>query len=243
MELVPLCGVDPEKRLNFPDDLTARVLAMDPAPIKPDVHPPLRRNAQLALAVFLGVLLGLLAFRGYGNQFGTRPSEVVSRNKTRLDLNSADRAELAQVPGIGAEKAKAIEEHRQSKGKFTTVEELRDVKGFGDKTLDKVRPFLRVENVANPPNSASSGELEPAIREPKSTPVRPASTKKLQPGDPPINVNTATLQELEQLPGVGAVTANSIIASRPFRSFEDLDRVKGIGPKTLEKLRPFVVIK
>ena len=219
---------------------------MDPAPIKPDTLSPvpIRRNAQLALAVFFGVLLGLLAFRGYGNHVGARPSEAVPFGKTRLDLNAADRSELAQVPGIGAEKAKAIEEHRQSKGKFQTVDELRGVKGFGDKTIDKVRPYLQVENSAVPTVVTSAGELEPAIREPKPVPAaRPTGVKKLQPGDPPINVNAATLQELEQLPGVGPVTATNIIAARPIRTVEDLDRVKGIGPKTLEKLRPFVVVK
>jgi competence protein ComEA len=49
-----------------------------------------------------------------------------------------------------------------------------------------------------------------------------------------------------RIPGVGPVTAQNIVAARaerPFSSVADLDRVKGIGPKTLEKLRPFVVVK
>ena len=49
-----------------------------------------------------------------------------------------------------------------------------------------------------------------------------------------------------RLPGIGPVTAQAIIASRtatPFQNLNDLDKVKGIGPKTLEKLRPFVVLK
>lgn len=199
---------------------------------------PARRNAQLALAVFLIVLLGLLAFRGYGNHIGARPTEALPPAHARLDLNAANRAELAQIPGIGSEKAKAIDEHRLSKGKFQTVDELRDVKGFGDKTVDKVRPYLRVDHATAPPLNTSAGELEP-----KPAPARSTGVKKLQPGDPPINVNAATLQELEQLPGVGPVTANNILAARPFNSVNDLDRVKGIGPKTLEKLRPFVVVK
>ena len=59
-------------------------------------------------------------------------------------------------------------------------------------------------------------------------------------------MNTATVEELQRLPGVGPVTAQNIVAARaekPFKSVADLDRVKGIGPKTLDKLRPFVVVK
>jgi competence protein ComEA len=62
----------------------------------------------------------------------------------------------------------------------------------------------------------------------------------LQPGDPPIDINAASLDEVMRLPGIGRVTAQAIVAGRPYRSLADLDRVKGIGPKTLEKLRPFV---
>jgi competence protein ComEA len=49
-----------------------------------------------------------------------------------------------------------------------------------------------------------------------------------------------------QLPGVGVVTAQNIVvarAERPLRSLADLDRVKGIGAKTLEKIKPFVVFE
>jgi len=59
-------------------------------------------------------------------------------------------------------------------------------------------------------------------------------------------VNTATADELMRLPGIGPVMAQNIITSRtaaPFQTLNDLDKVKGIGPKTLEKLRPFVVVK
>jgi hypothetical protein len=51
-----------------------------------------------------------------------------------------------------------------------------------------------------------------------------------------VPVNRATQAELEALPGIGPTLAQRIIAGRPYRSLKDLDRVKGIGPKTLEKL-------
>lgn len=55
-----------------------------------------------------------------------------------------------------------------------------------------------------------------------------------------VNVNTATQDELEILPGVGPGLAPRIIAARPFTEVEDLVRVSGIGARSLDGLRPFV---
>jgi competence protein ComEA len=59
-----------------------------------------------------------------------------------------------------------------------------------------------------------------------------------------VDVNAADEVELKQLPGVGKALARRIVENRrtlgPFRSVEDLCRVPGIGPKTLEKLRPYL---
>lgn len=62
-----------------------------------------------------------------------------------------------------------------------------------------------------------------------------------------VDLNMADWPELAQLPNIGETLGRRIIESRqkegPFSRPEDLRRVKGIGPKTLEKIRPFVVVE
>lgn len=57
-----------------------------------------------------------------------------------------------------------------------------------------------------------------------------------------INPNTAARDELMQLPDVGEITANRIIQGRPFNKADDLLNVEGIGPQTLKRLEPFLLI-
>ena len=58
-----------------------------------------------------------------------------------------------------------------------------------------------------------------------------------------MNLNTASQAELEALPGIGPALAKAIIAGRPYRSVDDLQRVRGIGGKTLEGIRTLVTAR
>lgn len=65
-------------------------------------------------------------------------------------------------------------------------------------------------------------------------------------GQGKLNMNTATIEEFQLLPGIGEVKAKSIVAYRkasgPFRSVDELAKVKGLGKKRVAKLKPYLKI-
>ncbi len=209
---------------------------MQPAPpVPPD------RRADRALGLLIGLLLVVVALRTHGGRSGLRPSDHLPPVASTADLNRADRAELLQVPGIGPHLADAILAHRAGSG-FANVDELRQVRGVGPATLDKLRPWLSVE----PPTEAVTRAVETLERKPAAPATPTKGGSKLRPGDPPLDMNTAAEADLLRLPGVGPTLAARILLARGierFKSPDDLRRVKGVGVKTLENLRPFVVCR
>ena len=86
------------------------------------------------------------------------------------------------------------------------------------------------------------GGLRSALQEPE---IRVEYVRESLSMPPRRDVNTATEYELRLLPGIGPATARVIVEYRqshgPFRSLDELTRVRGIGPKTLELLRPHLM--
>lgn len=74
-------------------------------------------------------------------EYAEPPGAKPSAPSSRLDINRASAAQLETIPGIGPAIAKRIVESR-SKRKFTSVEDLLDVKGIGKKKLDRMRPYI-----------------------------------------------------------------------------------------------------
>jgi competence protein ComEA len=210
-------------------------MAAEPSPQPPPQPPQFAwpRSAQMAAAVL--VLLSVLGLAG----FAWRPggSATPLRAPAVLDLNQATRADLLLLPGIGEQIAERIESHRQKHGPFASLDELRKVSGIGPTTLDRLRPWLTVGNATRPVEVEGTPLVVPAETNGK------AAKTKISHGEDPIDVNAATAEELQRLPGIGAKLSKRIVEERsrkPFLEAADLRRVPGIGPKTLEKVRPFV---
>ena len=69
--------------------------------------------------------------------------EALLRNQ-KININTASVKELDALPGIGPTMAKRIEEYRQSKGAFTSIEDIKHVKGIGDGLFKKIRDRITV---------------------------------------------------------------------------------------------------
>lgn len=61
-----------------------------------------------------------------------------------VNINTADIEELQLLPGVGKTYAERILEYRKTNGNFTSVEELINIKGIGEKRLEKIKPFIKL---------------------------------------------------------------------------------------------------
>ncbi|WP_207952951.1 ComEA family DNA-binding protein [Paenibacillus agricola] len=79
----------------------------------------------------------------------TQPAQPIAPSNEKannlIPLNKATEVQLVTIPGIGESKAKAILAHRKQIGSFQHMEQLLDVKGIGEKLLEKMRPYLIIE--------------------------------------------------------------------------------------------------
>jgi competence protein ComEA len=210
------------------------------------------RSAQLAAAFLLGVAGALVFVHALGSsRWGSRPTDLYGQNLPayRINLNAAGKAELLQLPGVGESLAERIDGYRREYGAFRQVEDLEQIHGVGPATVERLRPWIRAQVDA----TASDRLAAPAhAQSPRTTgkktvaaSTRDLGTKKIASLKGLIDVNRASEEELQRLPGVGPKMAQRIVAERVkkrFESVDDLRRVSGIGPKTLERLRPFVTV-
>lgn len=171
-------------------------------------------------------------------------TEAKAKAGAKVDINTADTAALESLPGVGPATARAIIAARP----FSSVDDLERVPGIGAAKLAEIKPLAKASRVktvaadAKPATKASTAtKTDSSTNRPAARPASTASTAKSAAGSK-IDVNTADATALEQLPGVGPVTARAIVAGRPYASVDDLERVPGIGPGKLAELRDQVTV-
>lgn len=139
----------------------------------------------------------------------------------RLDANRASAAELDRLPGVGPALAAAWVAHREAHGAFRGPDDLGAVRGIGPATLARLVPLLQF---------------------PPGAPMLPTGRRSRA---NVVDLNAADSVQLLTLPGIGPALAGRIVAHRRrsrFRQVDDLLAVRGIGPATLERLRPRVTV-
>lgn len=218
-----------------------------PAPIAADATPLLTWPRTVQLALGLIITAGIFFLLGRWSLEWSRPqppAATFAHAVPTLNLNRATKAELRLLPGLGDALAQRVVDYRDEHGFFRNVNELRHVNGIGPKSLDRLRPWLFVAAEHRSALDDEYGIPAKAEKPQKMQRAAAMSTKKPLPAEP-INVNSASLAELQKLPGIGPKMSQRILEARaktPFKSVDDLRRVPGIGPKILEKLRHHVTL-
>lgn len=213
----------------------------DPAIPEPVPQPVSSRHSQYVMGALVVLVVALLGLRWWKDYANPRPAERTADSLAhhQIELNKADRTELMQLPGVGPARADKILAYRAAIGGFQRVEELRSVDGIGDITLDRLKPYVKVETPFD------SDEPVRLIRK-QPEPAKPTSSTKKPALEGTLDLNRASVADLEKLPGIGPTLAQRIADERdrkPFEKVDDLRRVSGIGVKRLDAIRPFVMIQ
>jgi competence ComEA-like helix-hairpin-helix protein len=130
----------------------------------PAPKPLLRRTDQLVIAALAAS--ALVAIGGYWISQAALRHRLIDIDRTarpsaafRVDINLADYTEFMELPGAGQTLARRIVAWRSAHGRFTSIDQLRQVSGIGPKRLESWRPYLRpIIRLADQANLPATGE-------------------------------------------------------------------------------------
>ncbi|HEU4698307.1 MAG TPA: helix-hairpin-helix domain-containing protein [Gemmatimonadales bacterium] len=209
----------------------------------------MERAERRALVLLLGLAVAGQGVRLLGGRAGAPPGELTLLSERRdgvptahrdsaaaadrplaegetIDVDRASARALARLPRVGPALARTIVADREARGPFGSLEGLDRVPGVGPGLLRQLGPHVRFGGT----------EAAPAVPPPSGTTL--ATTP---PGpEAPIDLNAASADELDGVPGLGPARARNLVAWRaahgPFGSVEALAAVPGIGPKLAARI-------
>lgn len=200
-----------------------------------------KKGIFLLVLILLVALCSLISFnyltaqKPYTNalleQNFTRPV-TVQDSSFRVDINVADSSKWASLEGISPNLSKRIIRYRQAIGGFRTVDQVSKVYGLSPQTFKKIKPQLYYTRFTAPKSKKE-----------KTTRNIRASKKTY----PKLDINTASVEDFEQLPGIGKTLAKRIVKYRNtlggFSNIEELKRVYYLEPGTYRNIEPYLYLE
>jgi competence protein ComEA len=208
-----------------------------------------RRLLSLCLTVAFAAIFGLLQVAQAAPPGAATSS---STNKAaRVNVNSADLETLQTLPGVGPAIAQRIIDGRP----YKSYSDLEKVKGLSKSKVDAMKGQVTFgSTTAKSGKTTKSGSSKSAESSVNKTTSDNTSTKPLPPTGKSaattggrININTATAEELDALPGIGPTKAQAIIDYRnqngTFKSIDDIKNVKGIKEGEFSKIQDRITVR
>ena len=196
-----------------------------------------KKGILLLVLILLVAMSALFVFKHYMAQ---RPFDqpvmaqnfaqpvTVQDSTLRLDINLADSAQWTQLKGIGPTLSQRIIRYRNSIGGFRNVEQVSKVYGIKPELFSAIEGNLYYNRFSAPPSPTKS------------------ITRTQKKSYPKLDINTATAEDFENLPGIGKTLSKRIVKYRNtlggFSSIDQLKRVYYLEPETFSQIKPYIYL-